>query len=164
VTSLKYYFIRFSNDQYGVRFAASDLNDRETTMPLVRISLKKGKPAAYREAIADGVYQALRETFNVPEGDRFVTISEHEDGTFIYDPNYLGIRRTDDLARRNRLFAAIIVEAALGLAAEPAGLDIFHQQRAGAVFRIGQAVMQHLHDDRQVSRPMKSASWSGPIG
>ena len=66
-------------------------------MPLVRISLKKGKPAAYREAIAEGVYQALRETFNVPEGDRFVTISEHEDGTFIYDPNYLGIRRTDDL-------------------------------------------------------------------
>ncbi len=40
-------------------------------MPLVRISLKKGKPAAYREAIAEGVYQALRETFNVPEGDSF---------------------------------------------------------------------------------------------
>ncbi|MES2029058.1 MAG: tautomerase family protein [Pseudomonadota bacterium] len=66
-------------------------------MPLVRISLKKGKPAAYREAIAEGVYQALRESFAVPENDRFVTIHEHGDGDFIYDPNYLGIRRTDDL-------------------------------------------------------------------
>jgi 4-oxalocrotonate tautomerase len=66
-------------------------------MPLVRISLRQGKPAAHRQAIADGVYRALRETFNVPEGDRFVTISEHGDGDFIFDPDYLGIRRSDDL-------------------------------------------------------------------
>jgi 4-oxalocrotonate tautomerase len=44
-------------------------------MPLNRISLRKGKPAIYRKAIADGVYQALRETFNVPENDLFVVIS-----------------------------------------------------------------------------------------
>ncbi|CAD5252737.1 conserved hypothetical protein [Bosea sp. 62] len=49
------------------------------------------------------------------------------------------------LARRNRLFAAIIVKAALGLAAEPAGLDVLHQQRAWPVLRIGETVMQHLH-------------------
>jgi len=66
-------------------------------MPLVRISLKRGKPPAHRQAIAEGVYQALRETFTVPEGDRFVTISEHDGDDFIYDPDYLGIHRTDDL-------------------------------------------------------------------
>ena len=66
-------------------------------MPLVRISLRRGKPAAYRKAIADGVYQALRETFNVPEGDRFMTIAEHEAENFVYDPHYLGIARSDDL-------------------------------------------------------------------
>src|SRR6185312_5308991 len=49
------------------------------------------------------------------------------------------------LARRHRLFAAIIIEAALRLAAEPAGLDIFHQQRARPVLRIRQAFIEHLH-------------------
>ncbi len=48
--------------------------------------------------------------------------------------------------RRDRLLAAIVVEAALGLAAEPAGLDVLHQQRAGPVLRVGQPLVQHLHD------------------
>ena len=47
-------------------------------MPLIRISLRKGKPAHHRGAIADGVYEALRETFNVPEHDRFVAVHEHD--------------------------------------------------------------------------------------
>ena len=66
-------------------------------MPLVRISLKEGKPAAYRKAIADGVYTALRETFNVPEEDRFMTISQHDDESFFYGQNYLGLSRSDNL-------------------------------------------------------------------
>ncbi len=66
-------------------------------MPLIRISLRKGKASAYRKALADGVYLALRETFNVPEDDLFVTISEHEEDNFFYGANYLGIRRSDDL-------------------------------------------------------------------
>jgi 4-oxalocrotonate tautomerase len=66
-------------------------------MPLSRISLRKGKPAAYRQAILDGVYLAMRETFNVPEEDRFMTISEHESDDFDYSASYLGIARSDDL-------------------------------------------------------------------
>jgi 4-oxalocrotonate tautomerase len=66
-------------------------------MPLARISLKRGKPPAYRKAILENLYLALRETFNVPEGDRFMTVSEHDDDGFIYDPSYLGIARSDDL-------------------------------------------------------------------
>jgi len=66
-------------------------------MPLIRISLRKGKPSAYRKALADGVYLALRETFNVPEDDLFVTINEHEEDNFFYGANYLGIQRSDDL-------------------------------------------------------------------
>lgn len=66
-------------------------------MPLTRVSLRRGKPAAYRKAILEGLYLAMRETFNVPEGDRFMTISEHDEESFVYDPNYLGIRRSDDL-------------------------------------------------------------------
>jgi phenylpyruvate tautomerase PptA (4-oxalocrotonate tautomerase family) len=66
-------------------------------MPLVRISLRQGKPAAYRRAIADGVYTALRETFNVPEEDRFITISEHGEDDFLFGRTYMGIERSDDL-------------------------------------------------------------------
>jgi 4-oxalocrotonate tautomerase len=66
-------------------------------MPLARVSLRRGKPATYRKAILDGIYQALRETFNVPEGDRFMILTEHDQDDFVYDPNYLGIRRSDDL-------------------------------------------------------------------
>lgn len=66
-------------------------------MPLIRISLRAGKPASHRRAIAEGVYQALRETFTVPEHDFFVTISEHGPDNFLYDPSYLGIERTTDL-------------------------------------------------------------------
>jgi 4-oxalocrotonate tautomerase len=66
-------------------------------MPLIRISLKRGKSSAYRKALADGVYLSLRDTFNVPEDDLFVTISEHEEDNFFYGANYLGIERSDDL-------------------------------------------------------------------
>lgn len=66
-------------------------------MPLTRISLRAGKPAAYRRAIADNIYAALRETFNVPENDFFATVTEHEPHDFIYDPKYFNIERTDDV-------------------------------------------------------------------
>jgi 4-oxalocrotonate tautomerase len=66
-------------------------------MPLVRIDLKRGKPAAYRNALADNIYQAMRETFTVPEGDRFMIVNEHADDSFVFDAHYLGISRSHDL-------------------------------------------------------------------
>ncbi|MDB5503035.1 MAG: tautomerase family protein [Tardiphaga sp.] len=66
-------------------------------MPLAQISLRRGKPAAYRQAIGENIYLALRETFDVPEGDRFITVTEHDGENFIYGPDYLGIQRSDDL-------------------------------------------------------------------
>lgn len=66
-------------------------------MPLARVSMRRGKPAIYRKAILDGLYQALRETFDVPEGDRFMVLTEHDHDDFVYDANYLGIQRSDDL-------------------------------------------------------------------
>ncbi|WP_199030598.1 tautomerase family protein [Ralstonia sp. ASV6] len=65
-------------------------------MPLVQVSLRRGKPAAYHQAIFDGVYRAMRETFNVPEDDRFMAITEHDASTFSVSPTYFGIARSDD--------------------------------------------------------------------
>ena len=66
-------------------------------MPLVRISLRRGKSAAQLAALRNGIYEAMRETFNVPEDDRFILIHQHDAEEFDYDPHYLGISRSDDL-------------------------------------------------------------------
>jgi 4-oxalocrotonate tautomerase len=66
-------------------------------MPLVRVSLRSGKSAAYKQAIGDGIYQAMLDSFNVPKEDRFVVVSEHDEGEFQFSKSYLDIARSDDL-------------------------------------------------------------------
>ena len=66
-------------------------------MPQVRIDLRRGKSPAYRKALCDGIYRAMRETFNVPENDRFMIVNEHDAANFIYADSYLDITHTDDL-------------------------------------------------------------------
>jgi 4-oxalocrotonate tautomerase len=66
-------------------------------MPLVRVSLRQGKSAGYKQAIADGIYRAMREAFDVPEEDRFVIVSEHTESEFRFSRTYLDIARSDDL-------------------------------------------------------------------
>ena len=65
-------------------------------MPLIHISLRAGKPEAYRQAIFDSLYRAMRETLNVPEGDQFMTISEHAASNFSYGDGY-GVARSGDV-------------------------------------------------------------------
>jgi len=65
-------------------------------MPQIHISLRAGKPAAYRQAIMDGLYRAMRDTLGVPEDDQFMTISEHEAANF-RTGNAYGIARSDDV-------------------------------------------------------------------
>jgi 4-oxalocrotonate tautomerase len=66
-------------------------------MPLVRIDLRRGKSPADKKAICDGIYRALRETFNVPENDRFMIVDEHDAGNFDHAETYLGLSYSDDL-------------------------------------------------------------------
>jgi len=65
-------------------------------MPLVRIDLRKGKDASYRQEIGRVVYEAMA-SVGVPANDRFEIIGEHDADNFLFDPTYLGINRTDDL-------------------------------------------------------------------
>jgi phenylpyruvate tautomerase PptA (4-oxalocrotonate tautomerase family) len=63
----------------------------------------------------------MRETFEVPEDDRFMLVSEHDESGFVYGRSYLGIERSDDLviiqltvsntrsvAQKKALFARIV--------------------------------------------------------
>ena len=65
-------------------------------MPLIHISMRAGKPDAYRQAILDGLYRAMREALNVPEGDAFMALSEHDAANFRYGGAF-GVARSDDV-------------------------------------------------------------------
>jgi 4-oxalocrotonate tautomerase len=65
-------------------------------MPLIHVSLRAGKPEAYRQAIFDGLYRAMREALHVPEDDQFMTITEHEAANFRHGDAY-GVARSDDV-------------------------------------------------------------------
>src|SRR3546814_20779950 len=77
----------------GQRSAGSPCQE-DHTMPLTRVSLRRGKSAAYRQAILDGLYEAMRETFNVPEDDFFMLVTEHDAADFWCSPTYLGVARS----------------------------------------------------------------------
>jgi 4-oxalocrotonate tautomerase len=65
-------------------------------MPLARIDLRGGQSTEYRQTIGEVVYVAMIETLGVPDGDRFQVITEHPAQSFIFDPDYLGIHRSQD--------------------------------------------------------------------
>ena len=105
-------------------------------MPLVRIDLRRGKPAPYRQAICNAVYRALRETFNVPDEDRFFVVNEHDAENFVFSKTYLGIARSDDLViiqmtvsdTRSREVKKALYKRTVDLLAENPGLrreDVF---------------------------------------
>jgi phenylpyruvate tautomerase PptA (4-oxalocrotonate tautomerase family) len=65
-------------------------------MPFARISLARGKPQAYLQALSDSLHQALVEAFDVPPADRFQLIHQHDPGEMVFDRHYLGGPRSDD--------------------------------------------------------------------
>ncbi|MEV6996038.1 tautomerase family protein [Streptomyces sp. NPDC093228] len=64
-------------------------------MPIARIDLVEGKSVEYRQTIANVVYDKMIEHLGVPE-DRFQVITEHKIENFLYDPDYLGIHRSEN--------------------------------------------------------------------
>ena len=66
-------------------------------MPFTHISLAEGKPVEYRTALMEQIYLAMRDTVNIPEDDRFATISEHKPENINNSGNYAGIERSEDV-------------------------------------------------------------------
>jgi phenylpyruvate tautomerase PptA (4-oxalocrotonate tautomerase family) len=64
-------------------------------MPLVRISLLRGKPEGFGRKVGGVIYRAMRETLNVPDKDNFQLLSEHTLESLVYDPTYLDIERSE---------------------------------------------------------------------
>ena len=58
-------------------------------MPLVRMTLAAGRPAAERRKMADAVHKALVDTASVPADDRFQVVQEVPADGLIWDSGYL---------------------------------------------------------------------------
>ena len=66
-------------------------------MPFARIDLAQGKTPEYRAAVGDVVYEGIVGILKAPDGDRFQVIGEHAPENFVFDPNFLDIKRSPDL-------------------------------------------------------------------
>ena len=122
-------------------------------MPLVRIDLRKGRSDAQRQEIGQVVHDALV-SVGVPKDDRFQVIAEHDAGDFVFDPNYLGIPRSDDLViiqitwnegrtleQKKALYSAIADGLAdkLGLRREDVFVNLIEVRRENWSFGNGEA-------------------------
>jgi len=66
-------------------------------MPLVRISLKRRKIPYFGRRVGEVVYRTMTDVIGVPARDNFQVITEHDETSLVYDPEYLGIHRTDGI-------------------------------------------------------------------
>jgi phenylpyruvate tautomerase PptA (4-oxalocrotonate tautomerase family) len=126
-------------------------------MPLVRVDLRRGKPPEYRRALADGIYQAMREAINIPENDRFIIVSEHNADNLSISRDYLGIQRSDEFIavqitlRRGRtveakqtLYRRITEKLAEALGVRPADVFVTLVENGSEDWSFGEGVAQYV--------------------
>lgn len=65
-------------------------------MPLVRISVYEDLAQERRRQIPQAVYDAMRNTIQIPEGDLFVVLTAHAEGELVINPHFMGVSRTKD--------------------------------------------------------------------
>lgn len=98
-------------------------------MPLVTVTVRKPKTAAFKRAVLDAVHAALVAA-GVPEADRFQRVLELDAGDFVYDPRYpdLAAPRDDDFILVEILFSVgrsvkvkkkLLADLMAGLAKDP---------------------------------------------
>ena len=66
-------------------------------MPLVRVSVDGSTTPEQRGAIAEAIYEAMRASIGIPEGDKFILVTPHGPGEVFADPAYMGMQRTSRL-------------------------------------------------------------------
>jgi phenylpyruvate tautomerase PptA (4-oxalocrotonate tautomerase family) len=66
-------------------------------MPVFNAHIPKGKFTRARKiAIANALNQSLVQALGIPEGDRFVMISEHGDDELFIHPTFMDMKRSDE--------------------------------------------------------------------
>jgi len=131
-------------------------------MPLVRISLMKGRPAEFGLRVGRIVYESMVETIEVPRNDNFQIISEHDEAGLVYDQGYLGIERSDGIVviqitlsegrsveRKQALYQRIAsrLAAELGVQAEDVFINLVEVKKENWSF--GRGVAQYVEAQRR---------------
>ncbi len=62
-------------------------------MPLVRVSVGASRSAEDRGHIAQAIYEAMRATIGIPEGDKFIVVTPHGPAELFVDAGFMGMRR-----------------------------------------------------------------------
>jgi len=66
-------------------------------MPLVRVTLRKGRSPEFLRAAGNAIHEALVAQANVPADDRFQIFDEVEPDRLIAHPSYGGVERSEGL-------------------------------------------------------------------
>jgi phenylpyruvate tautomerase PptA (4-oxalocrotonate tautomerase family) len=66
-------------------------------MPLVRITLRRGRSPEFLRELSEAVHAALVAEANVPADDKFHIIEEVDDANLIAHPSYGGVSRSEGL-------------------------------------------------------------------
>jgi phenylpyruvate tautomerase PptA (4-oxalocrotonate tautomerase family) len=146
-------------------------------MPLVRISLLKGKSKDQIRAIADNVHQALIETFEVPTDDRFQFVDQYEPEEFIYDPAYMGIQRCKDVvfinivfsnwrdtAAKQRLYKRLTELLSTNAGLRPEDVQVILSPNTREDWSFGNGLASYVKDAKNVDPGPESAGLTRPAG
>jgi len=66
-------------------------------MPLVRVTLRKGRSSEFLRDAGNAIHEALVAQANVPQDDRFQIFDEVEADRLIAHPSYGGVERSENL-------------------------------------------------------------------
>ncbi|AXF02307.1 tautomerase family protein [Paraburkholderia hospita] len=66
-------------------------------MPMTHVSMRSGKPAAYRATVLEGIHETLHASLGVHPETFFMTVSEHEDANFHVNTTFPFARSSDVL-------------------------------------------------------------------
>ena len=125
-------------------------------MPLVHVALAADAWVGRDAEILDAVHRAMRETFAVPQNDRFLFLDRHGPGEIDYDRTYPDVSRSDATVfvritcndtrskeQKRALYAAIARElgATVGVAADDVFVNLVEVKAENWSF--GGGVMQY---------------------
>jgi phenylpyruvate tautomerase PptA (4-oxalocrotonate tautomerase family) len=134
-------------------------------MPVTRIAIREGQTSEYKQALMDEIYEAMRETVAIKDGDRFMAITEHAEDAFAYGA-FLGIERSADLVQievfwapgkatddKRAMYRRILDRLGANPGARPEDVMISVTETAAENWSFGHGETQfYLPDERQAPR------------
>lgn len=124
-------------------------------MPIVNIALRQGSHREYRQAISDGIHQALVETIGIPEDDRFHLITQCPADGIVCAPIYMGVSHSErviflqitlvygrPVEKKRALYRRIVELLAISPGVDPADVIIVLTENSRADWSVGNGVAQ----------------------